>query len=431
MDVDEWLRLCLFAALVIFSGVFSATETSFASINKFRIMSLSDKGDSRASKTLRLLDKYDELVSALLIGNNIVNIACSAIATTYAAHLFAGAEGDSYIAITTAVVTLIIFIFGETLPKTLAKSNSERFALGTTGFVSALCVVFKPLSKCLTAIGSLVARAVKLQEEVAVTEDELFDIIEDINEDGAMDDEKTELVKSALLFDDKTAADILTARVDMVAMSIDMSPEEMIELVKETKHSRIPVFKDTEDNIVGVLQMRKFLRRYISNGDMTDITDLLDTPFFAHSSIKADDLLNQMNAAKTQMAIITDDFGGTLGLVSTEDILEELVGDIWDEDDEVVESVVILEDSTYRVLGDCTLSDFFDEIEYDDFDREEIGSKTMAAQAMEQINSMPREGLTFAFERFIGTITTVEKNRILAVVVKGPFDEEKAEEADK
>ena len=430
MDNDEWLRLCLFAVLVIFSGVFSATETSFASLNKFKIMSLSDKGDSRATKTLKLLEKYDELVSALLIGNNIVNIACSAIATTFAAQMFASAGDDSYIAITTIVVTLIIFIFGESVPKTIAKSNSERMALSTTGFVGALCVIFKPFSKVLTSIGNLFAKVVKVQEEATVTEDELFDIIEDINEEGSMDDEKTELVKSALLFDDKTAGDILTARVDMVALNMDMTPDEITALVMDTKHSRLPVYKDTEDNIVGVLPIRKYLRRFISGGDVSDITEMLDAPYFAHSSVKADDLLNQMSAAKTQIAIITDDFGGTMGLVSTEDILEELVGDIWDEDDEVVESVVCLEDKTYRVLGDCAVADFFDEIEFDDFDRDELGSKTMAAQAMEQINSMPKEGLTFAFEKFMGTITTVEKNRILAVVVRGPFENE-TEEADK
>lgn len=428
MDTDEWLRLCLFAVLVTFSGLFSAIETCFASVNKFRIMSLADKGDRRAAKTLKLLDRYDELVSALLIGNNIVNIACSAIATTFAAQMFAKPGDDSYIAITTAVVTLIIFIFGESIPKTIAKANNERFALAATGYVGALCAIFKPISKVLTSIGSLFAKVVKVQEEASVTEDELFDIIEDINEDGTMDDEKTELVKSALLFDDKTAGDILTARVDMVALDIDMTPDEMVAFVKETKHSRIPVYRDTEDNIIGVLPMRKFMRKYIAGGDISNINDLLDEPFFAHSSIKADDLLNQMNAAKTQMAVITDDFGGTLGLVSTEDILEELVGDIWDEDDEVIESVVRLEDKTYRVLGDCPVADFFDEVEFDDFDREELGSKTIAAQAMEQINSMPREGLTFAFERFIGTISTVEKNRILAVVVRGPFVEQEETE---
>lgn len=432
MDVDEWLRLCLFAVLVILSGVFSATETSFASVNKFRIMSLADKGDRRATSTLKLLDKYDELVSALLIGNNIVNIACSAIATAFAAHMFAGSANDSYIAITTVVVTFIIFIFGETLPKTFAKANNEKMAIGTTKFVGALCVVFKPLIKIMTAIGNLFARTVKIKEEATVTEDELFDIIDDIKEEGTMDEEKTDLVKSALLFDDKTAGDILTARVDMMAIDMDMTPEEMLAFVKECKHSRIPVFQDTEDNIIGVLPLRKYLRRYISGGDITDITDMLDAPFFTHSSTKADDLLNQMNSAKTQIAIVTDEFGGTLGLVSTEDILEELVGDIWDEDDEVIESVVQLDDNQYRVLGECPVVDFFDEIEYSDFDRDELGSKTMAAQALETLNAMPREGLTFNFYDFKGTITTVERNRILAVVVSGPTSTVQTdEEADK
>ncbi len=420
MDTDEWSRLCLFALLVLMSGFLAAEETSFTSLNKFHIKSLADKGDKRASGALTMLDRYDELVTALLIGINILSIAASAIATTFSVRLFGESITNFHLAITTAVVTFVVFIFAETLPKTLAKANNERLALATVGFMRGLCFVLKPFTWTLTGIGRLFSRALPVQEESTVTEDELLDIIDDIQEEGSMDEDKTELVKSALLFDDTTAADILTPRVDMTAIDIDTPMDEVTQIVKDTMHSRIPVFEGTEDNIIGILQIRRFLRRSIAGQKIRSLRDMLDQPLFVHSSTKADDLLNAMNAHKVQMAIVTDEFGGTLGIVTMEDILEELVGDIWDEEDVVIEEIVDQPDGSCRVLGECTLEDFFDHVDFDGYDRDEIGSKTVAAQVMEIINEMPTEGLRFEFYGFRGTIEEVQHNRIVAVTIMPP-----------
>ena len=338
--------------------------------------------------------------------------------------------GVSAVSISTLVTTLVVFFFGEMLPKSIARKYSEPISLATAGTLRFLMMILKPAALLLTWIGNGAARMTKGDDETSVTENDIYDIIEDMTEEGTINEEQSELISSALEFGDVTVESILTSRMDVAAIDINMPQEEILQFIKEQNHSRLPVYEGSIDNIIGILHIRKYIRYYIRRGEAVDIKPLLYEPFFVHQSTKIDDLLTIMSKNKVNLAVVTDNYGGTLGIVTDEDILEELVGEIWDEDDRAVRNVVPMTDGSYSVNPQESVLDILDElgIEYTQEQEENIGHKLMNELAYEAFPSIPVAGDSF---RYLGTkisVLVMRHNRIMRVKVRRLTDEELEED---
>ncbi len=322
--------IILYILLIVGSAYFSGTEISLASVNRIHLMSRASKGSKAAERALYILDNFDEALSVLLIGNNIVNIGCATLSTFVATHLW----GLSSVPAATAFTTVIIFVFGEMLPKSFAKSCNERFAEMASGTLLLLMRLLKPLSFIFTSISAAVSKPFtkNIEAEVTMTEDELYDIVENISEEDDFDEDKGRLVKSALDFSNATVEQILVPWGNVEKIYMNMKTAQILELIKESVHSRLPVI-DRRGNVKGILQIRNFIKAYISRGHNVILSSVIDYPYFARRDISIDDLLTDMSNHRRNLAVIKDDDGGIMGIVTIEDILEELVGEIYDEDD--------------------------------------------------------------------------------------------------
>lgn len=430
MDPDSRLSILLVVLFFIASAYFALTETAIASVSRTRIRSKAERGDSRAKKTLYVLDHFDDAVTTLLILTNIAHIAAASIVTVLVTREW----GMSKVTLSTFAMTIAMFLLGEMLPKSIGKKASEKTSLACSGLLVFLMKVCKPVSFVLSGIGKLTMKTIKTDEEYSVTEDELYDIIEDMAEEGSIDEEQSDLISSALQFEDITVSSILTPRVDVTAVSVNDSPEEILQVIREQNHSRILVYEKTIDNIIGVLQIRKFLRAYVATHEIPDVRELMDEVYFAHQSTQIHDLLQEMSTKKLNMAVVTDSYGGTLGIVTVEDILEEIVGEIWDEDDEIAEPIVELTRDHYLVSGDETVSDAFEFIGFEDPEEEENDDRftnlLVADWVFEQsAASMPERGDSFEYYTLKVTVEEIEHNRILkvAMVVTETEETEKKE----
>jgi CBS domain containing-hemolysin-like protein len=304
------------------------------------------------------------------------------------------------------------------LPKSLGKKYNEKLLLGCAGTMRLLMKLFAPLSALLTAIGRGAAKLSKGDPEISVTEDELYDIIEDMTEEGSLDEEQGDLISSALQFGDVTVENVLTPRVDLTALDMHSSHEQILDTIKSCTHSRLPVYEGSIDNIVGILQIRKYIKAYLREGENLDIQPLLDDVFFVHQSTKIDELLPVMSKRKHNMAVVTDNYGGTLGVVTVEDIVEELVGEIWDEDDIVEEPIIEISKGVYEVDADESVSDVFERIGYEDPEQnEELINTLMGEWAYEQFTAIPQPGDSFTYHRVSVTVMGMEHNRILKLRV--------------
>ena len=313
----------LIVILLLFAAMFFAiAETAFASVSRVRLKTDAERGDKRAETALYVTDHFDRAITTLLICTNIVHIATASIVTVYVTKRW----GVSAVSISTLVTTLVVFFFGEMLPKSVARKYSEPISLATAGTLRVIMTVLKPFAALLTMIGNAAAKASKGDDETSVTENDIYDIIEDMTEEGTINEEQSELISSALQFGDVTVESILTPRMDIAAIDINMPQEEILQFIKEQNHSRLPVYEGSIDNIIGILHIRRYIRYYIRIGKALDIRPLLYEPFFVHQSTKIDDLLTIMSRNKINIAVVTDNYGGTLGIVTDEDILEELVG---------------------------------------------------------------------------------------------------------
>ncbi len=407
MDGDSWISLILIAVLLFMGAYFASSEIALSSVNRIRIRLLADKGDRGAKNVQYILDHFDNALSTILIGNNLSHILASSIATVMATRLW----GTDSVAAMTLVLTVIVFFFAELLPKNIAKKYSEHFSQTIAGSLILFMHICKPFSFLLTALGNFAARLFG-GDGSAVTEDEFYDMVENIAEEGNLEAEKGELVHSALSFGDHTVKDILTVRVDVEAIDDTDSVEEILERVRSVRHSRLPVYHESIDNVVGVLSCRKYIREYLKDKNKVDIRQIMEPPFFVHASTEIADLLPDMNKRRANMAIVTDDYGGIEGVVTVEDILEELVGDIWDEDDEVVESFVQVDDHTWDVDASLRMDDCFERMGYEDYDEDEIAHKSMASLAYAAFDDMPKEGETFRYQDLKITILKMDKRRI-------------------
>ena len=391
-------------------------ETSVTACSRAKMKAAADRGDSRAKRVMYVLEHFEKAISTISITTNIIHISIASVVTVFVTKTW----GVNWVTLSTVLTTIGVFFAGEMLPKSIAKKLSDKLAPVVCRPLIFLMHVFSPFSAFLSAFGTFVSNLRSNGEsEVSVTEDELYDIIEDMTEEGTLDEDQGDLISSALQFGDVTVESIVTPRVDLVAIDIEDSPEEILETVKQQNHSRLPVYEGSIDNIVGILQIRKFIKAWLKEGNALNLRSMLDEVLYVHSSANIDEVLPELTKHRHNMAVVTDNYGGTLGIITVEDILEELVGEIWDEDDVVEESVVSLGENRFRVDADETVSDAFENLDFEDpEDDPELVNTIMSEWAFEQFPSIPRVGDSFLYHNLKITVSEMDHNRILSLDVE-------------
>ena len=409
MESDIMSYIIIMAICLIMSAYFSATETAFSSLSKTRLKTLAEKGNKKADLALELAERYDRLISTILIGNNIVNILMASMGTVLFVEVLRAKNGA---ALSTLVVTVVVLIFGEITPKSLANDYPEKFAMFSAPLIRLFIWILMPVNIIFTGWKKLVDKLFHVEEDDKMSQEELLMIVDEVEQEGGIDTEEGDLLRNAIEFSELKAEDILTHRVDLEALPIDADKEEIARLFTETRFSRIPVYEESIDNIVGVIHQKDF---YVGNGITdTDIKDLISPPLFIHKSEKADDLLRTLQREKSHVAIVVDEYGGTLGIVTMEDILEELVGEIWDEHDEVVEDFEEVSENICLVDGNANFDDFCEEFEINT----ESDSVSVGGWVMEQVGKIPEEGDEFTFENLQITVTEIDSHRVEKVKVE-------------
>lgn len=398
--------------LIILSAFFSASETAYASVNKIRLKNYADDGNKRAKTALYIAENFDNALSTILIGNNVVNITATSMATILFTNLF-GASGAI---VATVFMTIIVLIFGEILPKSYAKQNSEKIALWESSVLLLLMKLSSPIVWIFIKIKMLFTSSKATQTIPSMTEQELKYIIETIEEEGVLHEQESELIQSALAFDEITVQEILIPRVDMVAFSVDQDIEEIKHIVIKEKFSRIPVYEKSIDKIIGTLGARTFFENIIT-GKHLSVREMLIDCLFVHKTMRISALLSEFKRQKLHIAIVKDDFGGTMGMVTMEDILEQLVGDIWDEHDEVVHEICQISDTIFEVSGDANIYEMFSSIGVEDrtFNSD---YNTLSGWALEMLEHIPQVGESFDYKNLNLTIMKMEDNRIIKLLVE-------------
>lgn len=396
--------VCLFM-----SAYFSATETAFSCANKTRLRALAEKGNKKAELAVNLADKYDRLISTILIGNNIVNILLASMATM----LFVEELGlDNGAAISTAVVTVMVLIFGEITPKSIANDFPEKFAMFSAPLIRTFIWLLMPLNFIFSCWKKLVGMLFKVEEEDNMAQEELLMMVDEAEQEGDIDTDEGDLLRNAIEFSDLKAEDILTHRVDLEALPIDATKKEIAQTFTRTRFSRIPIYEDNIDNIIGVIHLKDF---YVGSGVTTEsIKDIISPVIFIHQSEMADDLLKKLQKEKSHIAVVVDEYGGTLGIVTMEDILEQLVGDIWDEHDEVVEEFKELDENNFIIDCNMNLDDFCEEFDI----KTESDSVSVGGWVAEQIGNIPDVNDSFTFENLIVTVTETDSHRAATIKVE-------------
>ena len=416
-----WIALIL---CVVLSAFFSGTETAFSAANKIRLKTIEDKRKPRAQSVLGLLDKYDTVLTTVLVGNNVVNIAGTAIATILFTRMLRGND-DLGATVASAVMTLVILFLGEVGPKTMAKRQPERFAMAVAPVMRVLTVLLKPVDLLFGVWRRLLERIVKTDpEDESPIEDELMTIIDEAQTEGDIEEEEGELIRSAIEFNDQDASDIMTPRVDVTAIEDTATAEEAAEIFRTTFFSRIPVFHEDLDHVVGVLHEKDFYKA--THDGIADITKIMKEPVFAPASLPISSLLKLFRTSKTHQVILLDEFGGTDGIVTMEDVLEELVGEIYDEHDEVSEEVVENEDGSCVMDGGVQLQEVLEKygIPDSDYDAETLGGWTG-----EMLEKVPEAGDSFVCGGMRFEVAEMDGFRVTRVRIDpAPADEEAAEE---
>ena len=397
---------------------------AYSSCNRLRLESARDGGSKRAAIAVRIIDRFDDTLSAILIGNNLVNIAASSIGSVLVI-LIAG--DDRYAWVSTVVITVLVIIFGETMPKIIAKNSANRIALSHAYFVHGLTIILMPLIWVVVGLTKLITSGFKGEEadsdEEAAASMELSSIIETAEDEDVLDEDRSELVQAAIDFSDVMASEVMTARVDVVALDIDDDWNEQLATIDSAPYSRIPVYEDSIDNVIGVLYLNHFLKA-LTDEKNPDIRSMLMPPCYVYKTMKMPAVLNELRRAKQHLAIVTDEYGGTLGVLSMEDVLEQLVGEIWDDTDEVEEEIVERPDGQYELDGDMVISDFLElvGIKEKDFEAE---SETVGGWTIEMFGAFPKPGDSFEYENMSVTVLEMDGLRVEKVLVKlHPQDEE-------
>jgi CBS domain containing-hemolysin-like protein len=389
--------------LLLLSAMFSSMETAVSSVNKIRLKHDAANGDKKSARALGLAENFDRTITTILIGNNIVNILISSVGTVF----FTEKMGSSGVAVSTAVITVLVLVFGEIMPKSIAKQKAEKFAVRSSGILGAICTLLTPVSAIFMQLQKAVSRAF-VQEDFtpSVTEDELKYIIEEIEDEGVLEKKESDLVRSALEFDDITAEDILIPRVKVVAVSADESPEEILKIFITERYTRLPVYENSIDNVIGFITDKDFFAlTYSEKGIPASFSGIVQKAIYVSETKLISEVLYEMQRTKIHMAIVKDEYGGTSGIITMEDIIEELVGEIYDENDEIVEPVVSVGENAYEIMADLSLSDMAEKLSLPE-DSIESESKTVGGWVMEMFECIPEKGSSV--QKGIFTVTVLE-----------------------
>ena len=411
--------------LILFADYIAVAETALSSVSRVRMKMLAEHGSRRAAKVLDALDHFDRTISTILICTNIAHLGAASVVTVAVTRRW----GLSAVAVSTFITSMVVFFVGEMLPKSIAKKYSEHLSLWCIDLLTVLITLFRPASALLAAIGNAASRLTKGDPEISVTEDEIYDIIEDMTEEGSLDEEHGDLISSALQFNDLTVESILTPRVDVVAININDDSAAILQQIRSQNHSRLPVYEGSKDNIIGILRIRRYIQAYLKLGDQLDLRTLLDKPIFVTESAAVDELLPIMSRERQNMAVVTDHHGGTAGIVTVEDILETLVGEIWDEDDIVITPIVALENGNYLVDAEEPVADVLNEIGFEcpPEDEDELINTRIGEWVYDHFSSIPKVTDGFDYHGLRVTIAKMDHNRILKVVLRRLSEEEQEE----
>lgn len=418
MDSIGLSTILVVVALLACSAFFSAAETAFSSVNMLRVRSMAEEGNKNAKAALHITSQFDKMLSTILIGNNVVNIGLSSLTTVIATNMF----GDSGVAIATGVATFLVLTFGEIIPKSLAKENSESIALAFAGVLNICMVVLTPISFIFMQLRRIFTHGAQSEKQPTITEQELLFMLDTIEEEGVLEEQEKDLVQSALEFDETTVQEILTPRVNLISLDIDDNSAEILATVTSERFSRMPVYAGNIDNVIGVVHSRDIMEEVIKGKELC-LRHLMTDVMYIHRTMKISKLLGEFQRKKSHLAVVIDDYGGTLGIVTMEDVLEELVGEIWDEDDEIVTEFTTLEDGSYRVSGDMNIYEFFESIDYQPkgFDSD---YNTMNGWALERLEHIPEVGENFTCGLLTVTVEEMDDQRVTQLLVTKTEPEE-------
>ncbi len=416
MDSIPYDWIILLGALLILSGYFSGSETALTSASKVKLRNQAQNDGVKIDRSLKMMKNFDQTLSTLLIGNNIVNIAMATIATKIATDMFG--DSGSTLFVTTVVITILVLTFGEVLPKSLAKPYAEKFLMTVSASLGIVMIVFHPITWLFVKLRVGVAKVIgSNHEESTVTDEDVKALVEIGEEEGKFLTQEKELIHNAIEFDDIVVKDILTPRPDMVAVSINSTIDQIKDIFIQEKYSRMPIYDGTTDNIVGVISHRDFFEQYVQH-NIFDIGIILRKPYFVISSVKISNLLKELQKRKVHLAIVLDEYGGTLGIISIEDILEEIVGEIWDENDDYEEKEILVEnisENKIRLSGGISIDTFCDVLNVYSI---ETSCNTLSGWVSENLGYLPKKGETMVFGDFKIYIEEVRNHRIQKVIVE-------------
>ena len=407
MDSSSIGIIVALVLLVIASAYFSATETAFSSLNKIRLRNMADDGNRKAEATLRLAEDFDRLLSTLLVGNNIVNITAATLGTLF----FTKLSPEYGATISTVVLTLVILTFGEISPKTIAKEHAESWAMVSTPFLRVLSTVLRPLTILFSLLQKGIGKLFHASGDRGITEDELITMVSTAEDEGGLDQNESRLIRSAIEFGDMEVEEILTPRVDIVSISDQASAKELDELISSNRFSRIPVWRGSIDTIIGMIHEKDFHEAELEDNDSW--THLISPVIYVTPTSPVADLLYEMQRRKMHMSVVVDEYGGTEGLVTLEDIMEELVGEIWDEHDEVVERIRKVEDGSYLISCSASIDDVFQLFDL----RMDDDMTTLSAWVIDSLGHIPKIGDQFTYENLQVTVTKLQRMRVLEIRV--------------
>lgn len=416
MEGDN-ISLLIIIFCIIMSAYFSATETAFSSLSRIRIKNMAEKGNKKAELVLKMSEKYDNILSTILIGNNIVNILCASLVTIIFVRFLGEEAGPS---IATLITTVVILIFGEVSPKSIAKESPEKFAMFSAPFLNILTVVLTPFNFLFTQWKKLLSLVFKSEDNSGITEEELLTIVEEAEQEGEIDEQEGNLIRSAMEFTEQEAEDILTPRIDIAGVSSTATIDEIAEIFSETGYSRLPVYNDTIDHIIGIIYQKDFYNKIYNK--VNEITSIIRPALFITQSKKIGELLKELQREKLHIAVVVDEYGGTVGLVTLEDILEELVGEIWDEHDEVTQEIEKISDLEYHVLGCTDVEELFELFGKE----EELEIITVSGWVMEVLERVPQKGDNFVYQDMKVTVLEMDEKRVEKVKIE--FIKEETEE---
>lgn len=418
MDNESTTLLIVIAILVACSAFFSATETAYSSLNKIKIKNLANNGSNRAEKVLNLLQNYDKLITTILVGNNIVNILASSLATV----LFVTLDPKNGVTLSTAVMTIVVLIFGEITPKVLAKETPEAFAMFVCDIFALLMLILTPINALFSGWTKLLRTIFKFENDDSVSSDELLTMVEEAQNDGEIDEHDGNLISNAIEFNELEVKDILTPRVDVIATSNKSSVEEIESLFRLHGYSRIPVYEDSVDNIIGIIHEKDFYSLLLDK--QTDITKIMQKVIYTSPYIKINDLLRQLQSNKTHLAVVVDEYGGTAGIITLEDIIEELVGEIWDEHDEIIEYYRMIDENTFNISCNANLEEMFEHFDLDL--KEEYEFTTVSAWVIHLFDRIPEDGDETYFQDMHILVKESDGKTIQSIELHFLTEEEKA-----